>query len=80
MNQSSANIVTRSTPITSGAVTKGVRHSGPHSPLCGSESGDTPSAQGTVRTTFAEIPGVLARGEAIAGLVNERGVLRRAIP
>ncbi|MEN9633778.1 MAG: hypothetical protein RL077_2182, partial [Verrucomicrobiota bacterium] len=33
---------------------------------CGSESGDAPSAQGTVRTTYADIPGVLARGEAIA--------------
>ena len=31
------------------AVTKVVRHSGPHSPLCGSESGDAPSAQSTVR-------------------------------
>jgi len=40
--------------------------SGPHSPLCGSASGDTPSAQGTVRTTFADIPGVLPRGEDIA--------------
>ena len=68
-------------PIPSGAVTKGVRHSGPHSPLCGSESAYAglphsiparhrkvgakcgsesayaPSAQGTVRTTFADIPG-----------------------
>ncbi len=35
-----------------------------------------PSAQGTVRTTFAEILGVLARGEATAGLVNERGHAR----
>jgi len=35
---------------------------GPRSPLCGSESGDAPSAQGTVRTTFADIRGVLARG------------------
>ncbi len=66
------------TPIPSGAVTKRVRHSGPHSPLCGSESayaglphsiptrhrkvgakcgsdsGDAASAQGTVRTTFAD--------------------------
>ena len=45
MNQSSENIVTRSTPITPGAVTKVVRHSGPHSPLCGSEPGDAPSAR-----------------------------------
>ena len=36
------------------AVTKVVRHSGPHSPLCGSGSGDAPSAQGTVRTPFAD--------------------------
>ena len=33
---------------------------------CGSESGSAPSAQRTVRTTFANIPGVLARGEGIA--------------
>ena len=87
-------------PITSGAVTNGGRQSGPHSPLCGSESGDAPSARlgrgregdgGGVRlrvrrrpfrtadcavTTFADIPGVLARGEDTAGLVNERGHAR----
>ena len=33
---------------------------------CSSEPGVAPSAQGTVRTTFADIPGVLARGAAIA--------------
>jgi type I restriction enzyme M protein len=31
--------------------------SGPHSPLCGSESRDAHSAQRTVRTTFQDIPG-----------------------
>ena len=36
---------------------------GLRSPLCGSEPGQSPSAQGTVRTTFADIPGVLARGD-----------------
>ena len=35
----------------------------PHSPLCGSEPVQSPSAQGTVRTTFADIPGVFARGD-----------------
>ena len=34
---------------------------------CSSESGDAPSAQGTVRTTFEDIPGVLARVEDTAG-------------
>ena len=36
---------------------------GPRSPLCGSEPGQSPSAQGTVRTTFADILGVFARGD-----------------
>jgi len=31
--------------------------SGPHSPLCGSKSGDARSAQRTVRTTFQDVPG-----------------------
>ncbi len=38
------------------AVTKVVRHSGPHSPLCGSESGDAPSAQSTVRVRVRRHP------------------------
>jgi hypothetical protein len=52
------------TPFTDipGILARGAQ-SGPHSPLCGSESGDAPSAQGTVRIPFTDIPGILARGD-----------------
>ena len=61
------------TPITFGVVTRGGRPSGPHIVVRPKWSAQSPgrlrvrrrhSAQGTVRTTFADSRGVLARGEA----------------